>query len=128
MKFTALFVYDCYETIHGCICCVVVCCIYATARGLCVLIQQVEFVFFIKLYWKILDFCAPVIKTMQKPTLDAVQLSSMLDDFKNSLLQLDFNQIWEDSIKIDPEMRSIRRREGWRGIENSINGSPDSWK
>ena len=25
-------------------------------------------------------------------------------------------------------MPSIRRREGWRGIENSIDGSPDSWR
>ena len=102
--------------------------IRATARGLCLQIQRVEFVFLLKLYRKIFDFCAPVIKTMQKPTIDAVQLSSMLDDFKNSLQQLDYNQMLEDTMKIDPEMPSIRRREGWRGIENSIDGSPNSWK
>ena len=44
----------------------------ATARGLCLKIQHAEFVFFLKLYRVIFDYCAPMMKVMQKPTLAAV--------------------------------------------------------
>ena len=40
-----------------------------------------EFVFLLKIYGKIFAHSAPIITVMQNPTLDAVQLSSMLEDF-----------------------------------------------
>ena len=38
------------------------------------------------------------------------------------------NQIWEDAISLDPEIPTVRIREGWRGIEGGIDGSSESWK
>ena len=76
----------------------------------------------------ILDYCAPMMKVMQKPTLDAVKLSLMLEDFQSILQALDLNQIWEDTLGIDPDVPAIRNRRGWRGIEGGIDGSAESWK
>ena len=102
--------------------------IRTTARGLCTKIQHIKFVFLLKLYRKIFSFCAPIIKMMQKPTLDAVQLSSMLEDFQDVLEALDFNDVWEDTMNLDPEIPAVRKRAGWRGIQGSIDGSTESWK
>ncbi len=65
----------------------------ASARGLCEKIQQIQFVFLLKLYCKIFEYCTPVIKVMEKPTLDAVQESSMVNDLKLVLQSLNFEQI-----------------------------------
>ena len=100
----------------------------ATARGLCVQIQHVQFVFLLKFYRKLFEYCTPIITVMQKPTLDAVQLSSMLTDFQKILGDFRYDQIWEDTIKVDPEIPTVRNRGGWRGIENGNDGSPESWK
>ena len=101
--------------------------IQVTARGLCLQMQHIEFVFLLKLYRKIFSHCAPIITIMQNPTLDAVQLSLMLEDFQRFLLNLNANQIWEDALLLDPEMPAVRQRNGWRGVEGAID-SPDSWK
>ncbi|XP_065054458.1 zinc finger MYM-type protein 1-like isoform X1 [Rhopilema esculentum] len=98
-----------------------------TARGLCLQIQHIEFVFLLKIYRKIFAHCAPIITVMQNPTLDAVQLSSMLEDFQRFLLNLDCNHIWEDAMLLDPEMPAVRQRNGWRGVEEAVD-STGSWK
>ena len=53
----------------------------ATARVLGIHIQQIEFLYFLKLYRKLFDYCAPIIAVMQRPTIDPIQLRSMLNDF-----------------------------------------------
>ena len=70
----------------------------------------------------------PIITVMQKPTLDAVQLSSMLSDFQEILEYFNYEQIWQDTMKGDPEIPTVRNRGGWRGIESANDGSPESWK
>ncbi len=65
---------------------------------------------------------------MQKPTLDAVQLRSMLDDFQRFLAALRFDDIWEITLEADPNFPVARARTGWRGRETQNNGSEDSWK
>ena len=100
----------------------------ATARGLCVQIQHVEFVFLLKFYRKLFEHRTPIITVMQKPTLDAVQLSSMLSDFQEILENFNYEQIWEDTIQVDPEIPAVRNRGGWRGIESANDGSLESWK
>ena len=65
---------------------------------------------------------------MQKPTLDAVQPSSMLSDFQEILENFNYEQIWEDTMKVGPEIPTVRNRGGWRGIESANDGSPESWK
>eukprot|EP00795_Rhopilema_esculentum_P016293 gene16293-biopygen5543 len=100
----------------------------STARGLCIQMQQVEFVFLLKLYRKIFEQCTPVMTIMQKPTLDAVQLRSMVDDFQRSLVSLNLDQVWEETIQADPDFPVMRERTGWRGIENGNDGSQESWK
>ena len=100
----------------------------ASARGLCVQIQHMEFVFLLKFYQKLFEYCTPIITVMQKPTLDAVQLSSMLSDFQDILENFNYEQIWVDTMKVDPEIPTVRNRGGWRGIESANDGSPGSWK
>ena len=56
----------------------------ATARGLGMQMQEVKFVYFLKLYRKIFDCCSWIITVMQNPTLDPVQLAEMLDDFQKT--------------------------------------------
>ena len=65
---------------------------------------------------------------MQKPSFDAVQLSSMLDDFHEVLRTLNYHQIWEDAMALDPVLPVFPTRRGWRGVEHSADGSSDSWK
>ena len=96
-----------------------------TARGLCLQMQHINFFFLLKLYRKIFVHCAPIITVMQNPTLDAVQLSLMLEDFQRFLLNLYADQIWEDALLLDPEMPAVRQQSGWRGVEGAID-SPDS--
>ena len=98
-----------------------------TARGLCLQMQHIKFFFLLKLYRKIFVHCAPIITVMQNPTLDAVQLSLMLEDFQRFLLNLNADQIWEDALLLDPEMPAVRQQSGWRGVEGAID-SPDSWR
>ena len=52
----------------------------------------------------------------------------MLEDFQSILQALDFNQIWKDTLGLDPNVPAIRNRRGWRGIEGGIDGSAESWK
>ena len=100
----------------------------ATARGLCIQIQHVEFVFFLKLYRKLFDYCTPITVIMQKPTLDAIQLTSMLDDFQEMLHRFDLDQVWEDALASDATMPVVRARKGWRGGQQGVDGLPESWK
>ena len=65
---------------------------------------------------------------MQKPSFDAVQLSSMLDDFHEVLRTLNYHQIWEDAMALDPVLPVFATRRGWRGVEHFADGSSDSWK
>ena len=65
---------------------------------------------------------------MQKPTLDAIQLSSMLHGFKRFLESLDFAQVWEETLQADPAFPIIRARGGWRAMEQEKDGSHESWK
>ena len=98
------------------------------ARGLGIQIQQVEFLFLLKLYRKIFEHCTPIMTMMQKLTLDAVQSSSMLDDFKGVLESFDFMHVWEDTLQADPAFPVVRARGGWRGMEREKDGSEESWK
>ena len=100
----------------------------AMARGLVLSIQNVSFLCLLKLYRKIFEHCVPIITMMQKPTLDAVQVHSMLDDFQRFLAALDFDQIWKETLEADPDFPIMRARAGWRGIETANNGSQESWK
>eukprot|EP00794_Sanderia_malayensis_P008582 gene8582-9499_t len=98
-----------------------------SARGLCVQIQHIEFAFLLKFYRKIFAHCPPILTVMQNPTLDATQLLMMLEDFQAFLLNLDSNQVWEDTMILDPEIPSVCQQNGWRGIESAIDSS-ESWK
>ena len=100
----------------------------STARGLGIQMQQVEFVFLLKLYRKIFEQCTPIMTIMQKPMLDAVQLRSMIDDFQRLLNDFNLDRIWEDTIQADPAFPVMRERSGWRGIESGNDGSQESWK
>ena len=100
----------------------------ATARGLCKQIQQVEFVYLLKLYRKLFEHCTPIITVMQKPSFDALQLASMLEDFQRVLCTFDLNEIWEDALAMDPTLPVVRSREGWRGVQEGLDGSATSWK
>lgn len=62
----------------------------AVARVLVLSIQNVNFLCLLKLYRKIFEHCTPIIKMMQKPTLDAVLVHSMLNDFQRFLATLEF--------------------------------------
>ena len=99
-----------------------------TARGLCIQVQQVEFIFFLKFYRKLFEYFTPVTTMMQKTSIDAVQISSMLEDLKAMLTAFDFGKIWEDTLADDPVMPTVRVRTGWRGIEDEIDGSHESWR
>ena len=94
-----------------------------TARGLCSNIQNIEFVFLLKLYRKIFSRCAPIMTLMQNPELDAVQLSMMLEDFQKFLSDLNIQEIWDAALQLDPVLPSIGERSGWRGIEGAVDGS-----
>eukprot|EP00795_Rhopilema_esculentum_P014844 gene14844-biopygen4545 len=100
----------------------------ATASGFCVQVQNVEFVFLLTFYRKLFDLCTPISLMMQKPTMDAVQVTSMLEDFDRALKRFDYQQIWEDTLGKDPEIPVVRVRDGWRGVEEPINGAPASWR
>ena len=65
---------------------------------------------------------------MQKTSTDAVQVSLMLDDLLSNFRSFDFNRIWADAVTADPTMPCVRARDGWRGVEDEVDGSPDSWK
>ena len=97
------------------------------SRGLGIQIQAIEFIFMLKLYRKIFEYCTPMITVMQRPTLDPVIVKSMLNDFHTALNDFDFNQIWEDSMQLDPIIPTVRARVGWRNMEAAING-PENWK
>ena len=99
-----------------------------TARGLCSNIQNIEFVFLLKLYRKIFAHCAPIMTLMQNPELDAVQLSMMLEDFQKFLSDLNIQEIWDAALQLDPVLPSIGERSGWRGIEGAVDGSRNTWK
>ena len=64
---------------------------------------------------------------MQKPTSDAIQLVSMLEDFKASLLCLGLPQSWQDAVAMDPNLPVIQTRNGWRGVEEQNDVSTESW-
>lgn len=103
----------------------------ATARGLGIQMQHVEFVFLLKLYRKLFEHCTPVILAMQKPTLDPVQLKSMIEDFQRVLANVDLDRIWNDTLAVDPELPEVRARRGWRCMEQGTNGAQsthESWK
>ena len=80
------------------------------ACGIGTQIQQVEFVFLLKTYRKIFEHCTPIIVTMQKTTLDAIQLTSMINDFKVVLANFNFDGDWEDTLLTDPELPTVRNR------------------
>eukprot|EP00794_Sanderia_malayensis_P013445 gene13445-14827_t len=91
-------------------------------------IQKVEFLFLLKLCRKIFEHCTPIISTMQKSTLDAVMVASMLGDLKAVLGNFNFNQIWGDTLLADPAFPVIRERGGWRNMEQQRDGTQESWK
>ena len=97
------------------------------ARGIGTQMQQVQFVFLLKTYRKILEHCTPVMVTIQKPTLDAIYLTSMISDFKVVLASFDFDIIWQDTLLADPEFPTIHNRQGWRAMEQGNDGSKESW-
>eukprot|EP00794_Sanderia_malayensis_P010108 gene10108-11143_t len=99
-----------------------------TARGLVTNIQNVDFICLLKLYRKIFEHCTPIMKMMQKPSLDAVQLRTMLDDFLHFLTVLDFDQIWANTLEADPNFPVARGRGGWRNNGQENNGSQEDWK
>lgn len=68
------------------------------ARSLGMKIQKVEFIFLLKLYRKIFEHCMQIISMMQKSMLDAVMVTSVLEDLKAILANFDFNQIWGDML------------------------------
>ena len=88
----------------------------ATARGLCLRIQQIEFVYLLKFYRKLFEHCMPIITVMQKPTFDAVQLASMIADFQRVLSTFNLSQIWDDALAMDPTLPVVRSREEWKSI------------
>eukprot|EP00794_Sanderia_malayensis_P012585 gene12585-13873_t len=94
-----------------------------TARGLIAGIQNVDFVCLLKLYRKIFEHCTPIITVMQKPTLDPIQVRSMLDNFLRFLAELDFEEVWADTLKADPNFPARRARGGWRGAEKTTSGA-----
>ena len=98
------------------------------ARGIRTQMQQVEFVFLLKTYRKIFEHCTPIIVTMQKTTLDAIQLTSMINDFKGVLANFNFDGVWEDTLLTDPELPTVRNRGGWRAMEQGNDGSQESWR
>lgn len=100
----------------------------ASALALGMQLQTVEFVFLLKLYRKIFEYCTPIINMMQKLTLDAVSIKSMLEDFQLVLSNLGYDQIWEDTLEADPEMPVVRSRGAWRNMEPENSGTRDSWK
>ena len=100
----------------------------AMARGLVLSIQNISFLCLLKLYRKIFEHCAPIINMMQKPTLDAVKVRSMLDDFQRFLAALDFDQIWNVTLEADPDFPIMHARAEWRGTESANNGSQESWE
>ena len=51
------------------------------ARDLIISIQNVYFICLLKLYRKLFGHCTPIISITQKPTLDMIQVKSMLDGF-----------------------------------------------
>ena len=65
---------------------------------------------------------------MQKPTLEAVLVSSMLNDFQRFLATLEFKKIWTETLEADPNFPITHARAGWRGTESANNGSQESWK
>ena len=95
------------------------------SRGLGIQMQEIEFIFL--LYRKLFKYCTPMITVMQRPTLDPVVVKSMLNDFQTALNHFDFNQIWEDSILLDPIIPTVRARVVWRNMEPAINGT-ENWK
>ncbi|XP_065068262.1 uncharacterized protein LOC135693660 [Rhopilema esculentum] len=95
----------------------------ANARGFGTQMQDVEFVYFLKLYRKIFELSTPIVTLMQKPPLDPVQLRSMMNDFVNILSSFNFSQVWEDTLLADPNFSSVRARTGWRAMDQEINGS-----
>ena len=100
----------------------------ANARGFGTQMQDVEFVYFLKLYRKIFELSTPIVTVMQKPSLDPVQLRSMINDFVNLLSSFNFSQVWEDTLLADPNFPSVRARTGWRAMDQEINGSQSSWR
>lgn len=95
----------------------------ATARGLGMQMQHVEFVFLLKFYRKLFDFCTPVMVAMQKPTLDPIQLKSMIEDFQRALANVNLDKIWDDTLTVDPELPQIREKRGWRGMGHTTTGA-----
>ena len=91
------------------------------SRGLRIQIQEIEFIFMLKLYRKLFEYCTPVISVMQRPALDPVIVKSMLNDFHTALNDFDFNQISEDSMQLDPIIPTVRARVGWKNMEVAIN-------
>jgi len=76
------------------------------ARGLVLSIHNINLLCLLKLYRKIFEHCAPIIKMMQKPTLDAVLVRSMLKDFQRFLATLGFEKIWTETLEADPNFPS----------------------
>eukprot|EP00794_Sanderia_malayensis_P002228 gene2228-2538_t len=102
--------------------------VQAMARGLGMQMQEVAFVYFLKLYRIIFEYCTPIITVMQKPTLDPVQLRSMLDDFQRVLENFNYKRVWQDTLLADPDFPAVRARAGWRAMEQGIDGTKDKWK
>ena len=99
-----------------------------TARGLVTNIQNVDFIFLLKLYRKIFNHCTPIMKMIQKPSMDAVKRRTMLDDFLHFLAVLDFDKIWADTLEADPNFPVTRCKGGWRSNGQESNGSQEDWK
>ena len=92
------------------------------AKKLIPAIQEIQFIFLLKVYRKIFEHCLPIVLLTQKPTFDVVQLKSMLSDFLTVLNKFDLSQIWRESLSFNPVFPIIAERIGWRGIEELTDG------
>ena len=98
------------------------------AKKLIPAIQNIQFIFLLKVYRKIFEHCSPIVLLTQKPTFDVVQLKSMLSDFLTVINKFDLSQIWRESLSFNPVFPIIAERVGWRGIDEQNDGSEEMWK
>ena len=66
--------------------------------GLVSSIKNADFISLLKLYRKMFWHCTPIIVMMQKTTIEAVQVCSMLNDFQCFLDSIDFDEIWNETL------------------------------
>ncbi len=75
--------------------------------------QEISFMYFLKLYRKLFEYRTLMITIVQKPTKDTVQLRTMLEDFQRVLNDFDFEQVCGDALLANPDFPAVRIKEGW---------------